>query len=176
MSFKSVFIAALVLGSNVVAAPGEVCEALSPQEVAKTIGAGDMSLSYSNAKVYTGDQYRLSKGMGGVNVAVCIYTTGGSTTTAIVRVLSFESAAAAQEHMKNLADAKSREATLKPGDTIEPDKVGGAPAIFENVRSSGSMATAKGAKVISAGVSHRPPHASERDISRSLLAAELARF
>src|SRR5258707_13660816 len=97
MGFTRVFYAALLagIGSNAVAAP-EACSLLSPQEVAKAISAGDTALFYQNTKAYTGDQYNLSKGMGGVTVALCIYTTAGSTTTATVRVHSFESAAAPQ--------------------------------------------------------------------------------
>jgi hypothetical protein len=170
------FIAAVLLGTGSTAVAADACAALSPQDVAKAIGAGDMTLMIQTTKAYTGDQYNLSKGMGGVMVALCIYTIAGSTTTATVRVHSFESAAAAQEFMKRSGDIKNAPSP-KPGDIAEPDKVGNEPAVFQRIHGNGSMMIGKGAKVISAGVAYRPAQTPlDRESSRSLLAAELAKF
>jgi hypothetical protein len=174
MSFIRMLIAVLSLATS--AAAEEACAVLSPQEVAKAIGAGDMTLMVQTTKAYTGEQYNLSKGMGGVSVALCIYTTAGSTTTATVRVHSFESAAAAQEFMKRSGDIKNGPSPT-PGDVAEPDKLGSVPAIFQRIHGNGSMMIGKGAKVISAGVAYRPAQTPlDRERSRSLLAAELAKF
>lgn len=155
----------------------DACAVLSPQEVAKAIGAADMTLMVQTTKAYPADQFMLAKGLGGVSVALCIYTTAGSATNAVVRVHSFESAAAAQEFMKRSGDVKSYGAALKPGDVIEADKVGSIPAVYQRIHGNAAVMTGKGAMVIAAGVSYRPAQTPlDRERSRSLLAVELTKF
>jgi hypothetical protein len=157
----------LFLGSHGAAAgPPEACSLLSPSEVAKI--TGDEAPIFSKTVQPKG--------------SVCVYAAKRSpNTTADVNIMLFESAAKAQEVLKQLSDLESYKKLklLKPGDTIESDKVAGMPAVFQLVQGVARMFVVKGNMIIAAGVNRVWSDGKmqpDRARSRLLLAAAVGKL
>ena len=154
-----------LLGSHaVVAGPPEACSLLSSSEVAKI----------------TGDDAPILTNIANPNDSQCTYAAKRSpNTTAIVGISRFDSAAKAQERLKLLGDLESYKKLLKPGDTIEPDRVAGMPAVFQSIHGRATMFIVKGSMVVSAGVVRVWSDGKmepDRVRSRSLLAAAVGKL
>ena len=155
------------LGSHVAAAGApDACSLLSPSEVAKITG-DEAPILVNNVQ---------AKG------SVCIYGAKRQVnTSANVRILLFESTTEAQNGLKRYGDLESykKQGVLKPGDTIEPDKVAGMPAVFQIVGGAASMYVVKGSMIIAAGVNRVSSDGKvepNRERSRSLLAAAVGKL
>jgi len=153
------------LGSHAaVAGPPEACSLLSSSEVAKI----------------TGDDAPILTNLVQPKDSQCTYAAKRSpNTTAIVGISLFDSAAKAQERLKLLGNLESYKKLLKPGDTIEADRVAGIPAVFQSVHGRATMFVVKGNMVVAAGVirvwsdGRMEP---DRARSRSLLAAAVGKL
>ena len=165
-SFMATFVLLMqLLGSHVAAAdPPAACSLLSPSEVAKV----------------TGDEAPILVNSVQPKGSVCTYSAKRSPNTAasvVIRV--FESATKAQEGLKLYGDLESYKKVLKPGDTIESDRVAGIPAVFQMVRGTANMFVVKGNMIVSAGVNRVWSDGKtepDRERSRSLLAAAVAKL
>ena len=153
------------LGSHPAAAgPPEACSLLSPSEVAKITG--------DEAPIHTKSVQPNSSG--------CVYAAKRSpNTTADVSIALFDSAAKAQEGLKRLGDLENYKKVLKPGDTIEPDRVAGMPAVFQVLHGPAHMYVVKGNMIVSAGVNRVWSDGKiepDRARSRSLLEAAVGKL